>query len=129
MPRDGKTSVGADHDPGRLREGQRMAPRRRAADLARLAPPDSVVAMARPDKGMGDFMKDGVADMVRFCVADIMARQGNGSRGVVALTGAPARVIQLYCPAVEAMVTHELGGCFQRRLERPVSWLHAVPAI
>ena len=129
VARHGKTPVGADHDPRGLGKGQRVAPRGGAADLARLAPPDSVMTMARPDKGMRDLVKDGVADMTCLGMAYIMARQRNGAVGVVALASATPSMVKLHRPAMKTVMTHELGGCVQRRLKRPFSWLHAVPAI
>ena len=129
VARHGKTPVRADHDPRGLGKAQRVAPRGGASDLACLAPPDSVMAMARPDKGMRDLVKDGVANVACFGMADIMARKRNGAIGIVALTGAAARMVKLHCPAIKAVMTHELSSRVQRRLKRPFSWLHAVPAI
>jgi len=129
MPGHGKTPVGTDHEPGCLRKGQRMASRRRATDLTCLPAPDCIMTMAWPDQGMGDLMKNGVTNMVRFCVTDIMARQRDRTVCVVALAGTPARMVKLHCPTFKTMLTHKLSGRFQRRLQRTVSWLHAAPAI
>ena len=44
-----------------------------ATDLARLAPPDGIMAVARPDQRVGDLVKDGIADMPGLGVPDIVA--------------------------------------------------------
>ena len=106
-----------------------MAPCGRTSDLARLAPPDRVMAVPRTDKRMRNLVKDGVADMVGFGMTDVMARQGNGAVRIIALAGAPSRVVKLDLPAVQTVMTHEVGSRFKRCLKRPVSWLHAARAI
>ena len=106
-----------------------MAAGRRTADFARLAPPDGVMTMAWPDKRMGNFMKNGVPDMAWLCMTNIVARQGNGAVGVVALAGAPPRMVKLYRPATKPMMLHEFSSGLERCLKRTFSWLHEAPAI
>ena len=106
-----------------------MAACRRAADLTRLAAPDGIMPVPRPDQRMRDLVKDGVADMIGLGMPDIMARQRDGATGIVALTGPTAGVIKIHSPVVKPVRAHQLRRCFQRRLKRPVILLHAAPAI
>ena len=106
-----------------------MAACRRAADLTRLAAPDGIMPVPRPDQRMRDLVKDGVADMIGLGMPDTMARQRDGATGIVALTGPAAGVIEFHSPFVKPVRAHQLRSCFQRGLKRPVILLHAAPAI
>ena len=77
------------------------------------------MTMPGTDKGMRDFMQNGVANMRLVRVAHIMARQGNFPLSIVALTGPPSRMIQSHAPLGKTMRLHERGGKLQRRLQRP----------
>lgn len=68
-----KTSVWAAHEPWLAGKVQCVATICRAADFTGLAAPDSIMAMARADKGMRNFMKDRVTDMRFLGVAHIVA--------------------------------------------------------
>ena len=94
------------------------------------------MAMTGTDQGMCDFMKDGVTDMRLLGVAHIVARQGNLTLPVIALSGTAPGMIQPDVPPVQAMHLHQRGGHIQCRLQRAhrrgnraVSWPHASPAI
>ena len=106
-----------------------MAAGCRAADLTRLAAPDGIMPVARPDQRMRYLVKNGVADVVRLGMPDIVARQRDGTMCVIALPGAAAGMIEFHRPVVKSVCTHQLRGCFQRDLKRPVILLHAAPAI
>lgn len=74
--------------------------------------------MARTDQRVGNFMKDGVADMIIPGMPHIMPRQGNLAPPIIALAGAPARIVKPHCPAVKPMFAHQDGGGIKRGLER-----------
>ena len=78
---------------------------------------------------MRDLVKNGVADMISFGVADIMARQRYGATGIVALPGPAAGTIEFHSPVVKPVRAHQLRRYFQRGLKRPVILLHVAPAI
>lgn len=106
-----------------------MAPRGRTTNLTRLAAPDGIMPMARSNKRMSNFMKNRVTDMVVLGMTNIVPRQRNSAVCIIALAGTPTRMVELDRPSVKAVMAHKLGGRFQRRLKRPVSRLHAAPAI
>ena len=83
----------------------------------------------RPDQRMRDLVKDGVADMIKLCMPDIMAGQRDGATGIVALTSPAAGVIEFHSPIVKPVRAQKFRRCFQRGLKRPVILLHAAPAI
>lgn len=70
----------------------------------------------RPDQRMRNLVKDGVADMIRLGMADIVARQRNGTTGIVALPGPAAGVIEFHSPIVKTVRVHHFPCCFQRSL-------------
>ena len=117
MTPDLETALGAAHQPGFGREIQRMAPCRAATDFARLAPPHRIMPMARADQRVGNFMEDGIADVIIAGMPHIMPRQGNLTPPIITLTGAPARIVKPHCPVVKPMFAHQDGGGIERSLE------------
>ena len=85
--------------------------------------------VAGSNQRMRDLVEDGVTDVIRLGMPDIVTRQRDGAMCVITLPGAAAGVIEFHCPVVKPVCTHQLRCCFQRGLKRPVILLHAVPAI
>ena len=98
-----------------------MAARGGTADLSGLAPPYGIMPVVWPDKRMGNLVKDGVVNMCSLRMPHIMSGQGNHAPRVVTLASTPPGVIQPDGPAVQAVLAHQLSGCIEGRLQRPVA--------
>jgi superfamily I DNA/RNA helicase len=71
MAVDRKTTIRALHDPPRSGKTQTMAACRRTSDFASLLPPNRIMAVMWSNKRMRNFMKNRIANMVFFGIANI----------------------------------------------------------
>ena len=97
-----------------------MTTHRRATNFPGLLPPDRIMAMARTNQCMGDFMQNRIFDMIKWRVPGIMAGQRNGSGGEITQTR-PATCMVIDYPSVrQAMFPQQVMRQFKNITQTPL---------